>query len=212
MSRTDRNPRRRLDPATRQSDILTAAADAFASEPYEQVSMAEVARQAQASEALLYRYFGSKPALYAEVLRTSLQAIENRRRAAVAALVPKPSARGQLTTAVEVYLDALAERTPAWATAILTGSNDPAEALPVRAEIRDQRLAALRAIAAQQSVSEYALQGFLGFVDAACRVWIERGCPEADRAEVAGAAVNALLGPADEGRSEASRHGKFGRR
>ena len=82
----------------------------------------------------------------------------------------------------------------------------------MRAEIRDQRLAALRAIAAPQSVSEYALQGFLGFVDAACRVWIERGCPEADRAEVAGAAVNALLGPADEGRSEASRHGKFGRR
>ena len=211
MSRTDRNPRRRLDPATRQSDILTAAADAFASEPYEQVSMAEVARQAQASEALLYRYFGSKPALYAEVLRTSLQAIENRRRAAVAALVPKPSARGQLTTAVEVYLDALAEHT-------CVGDRDPHRqqrpggALPVRAEIRDQRLAALRAIAAPQSVSEYALQGFLGFVDAACRVWIERGCPEADRAEVAGAAVNALLGPADEGRSEASRHGKFGRR
>lgn len=162
--------------------------------------------------ALLYRYFGSKPALYAEVLRTSLQAIENRRRAAVAALVPKPSTRGQLTTAVEVYLDALAERTPAWATAILTGSNDPAEALPVAAG--NPRSAAGGAARDRGPAigQRVCTSGFPGVR--------RRGLPgldrarlsEADRAEVAGAAVNALLGPADEGRSEASRHGKFGRR
>ena len=43
-----------MDPAERRELILSAARRAFASRPYEEVSLAEVAQEAQASEALVH--------------------------------------------------------------------------------------------------------------------------------------------------------------
>lgn len=174
--------------------------------------MAEVAGQAQASEALLYRYFGSKPQLYTEVLHAALDEIAGRQQAAVAALAPGASARDQLQAMVEGYLDYLAPLSAEWATALITTGNDPAEARAMRIETREQRLAVLREIDGLPMVNDYALHGFLGFVDAACLAWVERGRPADDRSGLAQAGVNALLGPGDEARPEALRRGKFGRR
>ena len=58
-----------MDPAERRELILSAARRAFASRPYEEVSLAEVAQEAQASEALVHKYFAGKAGLYAQVLR-----------------------------------------------------------------------------------------------------------------------------------------------
>ena len=44
-----------MDPTERRELILTAASRAFASRPYEEVSLAEVAQEAQASEALVHK-------------------------------------------------------------------------------------------------------------------------------------------------------------
>ena len=43
-----------MDPAERRELILSAARRAFASRPYEEVSLVEVAAEAQASEALVH--------------------------------------------------------------------------------------------------------------------------------------------------------------
>ncbi|WP_341729755.1 TetR/AcrR family transcriptional regulator [Brooklawnia sp.] len=212
MSRTDRTPRRRLDPIRRQSEIQAVAAGTFASQPYEQVSMAEIAGQAQASEALLYRYFGSKPQLYTEILRTALDEIRARQQTAVAALGPGATTREELRALVDTRLDYLMPLSPIWATALITTGNDPAEARVMRIEVREQRLAALRGLGGLTVIDDYALHGFLGFVDAACLAWVERGCPAGNRDQLVQASVNALLGPADDPRPEAARRGKFGRR
>ena len=58
-----------MDPAERRELILSAARRAFASRPYEEVSLADVAQEAQASEALVHKYFAGKAGLYAQVLR-----------------------------------------------------------------------------------------------------------------------------------------------
>ena len=68
-SRTDKRPRLRMDPAERRELILSAASRAFASRPYEEVSLAEIAEEAQASEALVHKYFVGKAGIYAQVLQ-----------------------------------------------------------------------------------------------------------------------------------------------
>ena len=56
--RTDRKPRKRLDPDTRRSAILEAGAGLFATRSYPDVTISEVAAAAEGSAALVYRYFG----------------------------------------------------------------------------------------------------------------------------------------------------------
>lgn len=59
--------RRRLDPDERREEILRAATRVFATRPYDAVSIAEVAREAQASRALVSHYFDDKAGLFAAV-------------------------------------------------------------------------------------------------------------------------------------------------
>lgn len=62
--------RRRLDPDERRKEILQAAARAFSSRPYDEVQVDEVAREADASRALVNHYFGDKRGLFLAVART----------------------------------------------------------------------------------------------------------------------------------------------
>jgi AcrR family transcriptional regulator len=62
-----RSARRRLDPADRRDEILEAATRVFASHPYVDVSMAEIAREAGTSRALISHYFGDKAGVFAAV-------------------------------------------------------------------------------------------------------------------------------------------------
>lgn len=59
--------RRRLDPADRRDEILEAATRVFAARPYVDVSMAEIAREAGASRALVSHYFEDKAGVFAAV-------------------------------------------------------------------------------------------------------------------------------------------------
>lgn len=191
--------------------MLSAAAEAFASQPYEHVSMAEVAAQANASEALLYRYFGSKPRLYAEVLRAAAAEIVARQKASVRALGRAAAIRDKLTAVVNGYLDYLAGATPQWSSAIVSARADPAELADLRDQLREERLAELRELIDLSGVSDYAIYGFLGFLDAACLVWIERGQRVTDRPQLGTAAVNALLASTPEVHLDSGRHSKFRR-
>ena len=71
-----------MDPAERRELILSAARRAFASRPYEEVSLADVAQEAQASEALVHKYFAGKAGLYAQVLQHAADELAERTRRA----------------------------------------------------------------------------------------------------------------------------------
>jgi len=62
--------RRRLDPEERRNEILAVAARAFASNPYDEVHIDAVAREAGASRALVNHYFRDKRGLFLAVART----------------------------------------------------------------------------------------------------------------------------------------------
>lgn len=67
--------RRRLDPEERRQEILRAATRAFATQPYDEVQVADVAGAAGASRALVNHYFGDKRGLYLAVARQMVERI-----------------------------------------------------------------------------------------------------------------------------------------
>jgi AcrR family transcriptional regulator len=61
--------RRRLHPDDRRKEILTAARRAFATRPYDDVNVDEIARDANASRALINHYFGDKRGVFLAITR-----------------------------------------------------------------------------------------------------------------------------------------------
>lgn len=196
VARTDRHPRRRLDPRARRAAILDAAAEAFAGSSYADVTISAIAGRAGASDALLYRYFPGKEELYAEVVRLALDDLLARQRAAVADLADGAPVRDRVRTATAVYLDHIAHHPQAWSMPLSRPGSEPEAAASIRADARHEYVRRLRDVLApsDQLRHEYALWGFFGFLDAACLRWVERGCPQEERWSLMDASLGALEG------------------
>jgi len=194
--RTDRTPRRRLDPDQRRDAIMDAAALAFAAAPYPEVSVVAVADRAGASQALVHKYFDGKAGLYADAVQRELDARADRWRAAVAALGAHAPARDRVRALLLVQLDHLAAAPTAWASPLLARGDEPAAALGVRQEARAALVEELRGLLLPDGTlrRDYALWGFLGFLDGACAAWLGRGCPADERWSLVDAALGALEG------------------
>ena len=173
-----------MDPAERRELILSAARRAFASRPYEEVSLVEVAAEAQASEALVHKYFAGKAGLYAEVLRLAADDLTER-------------TRDRVRTSVLTYLDFIAERSPGWVTYQALAGHDPGdEAARVRRQAREAAVAALAEVVggSRGHRDDFALWGYLGFLDDACLRWVHAGCPDDQRHSLVDAALGCLEG------------------
>jgi AcrR family transcriptional regulator len=191
----DEGTRRRLDPDERRAAILDAAVRAFARGPYDRVAVADVAREAGVSEALVFRYFEGKAALFTQVVRLAVDDLEGRQEAANAVLPPGVPARDRVRATLEVVLDHVASHPDAWA-APLVGGGYPAPALEVR--LAHTRRSADRLIALLAEPTwlrhEYAVHAYLGAVEGACLAWVGRGCPPDDRGPLVEALLGALQG------------------
>ena len=185
-----------MDPAERRELILSAASRAFASRPYEEVSLAEIAEEAQASEALVHKYFVGKAGIYAQVLQGAVDELAERTRRADDALPEGSSARDRVRASVLTYLDFIAERSPGWMAYQILAGHEPGEAARVRQEARE---AAVRALAEVVGGSrghrdDFAFWGYLGFLDDACLRWVRAGCPDDQRHSLVDAALGCLEG------------------
>lgn len=196
MVRSDSRPRRRLDPDERRGAILHAAARAFASQAYGDVTIASIATDAGASTALVYRYFEGKEDLYVELVRLAIADLRATQAAALAALPEGVSVRDRLRATAIVYLDRIASHPDAWALPLRQPGGEPAAAADLRTQARSAYVRGLETLLAPstQTRHEYALWGYFGFLDAACLHWVERGCPETDRWPLIDAALGALEG------------------
>lgn len=196
MARTDRKPRLRLDPDARRSAILDAAARAFATHPYGDVAIASIAAAADASTALVYRYFDSKEDLYVEVVRLAIAELRARQWAVLSALPEGVSLRDRLQAATVVYLDHIASHPDAWAMPMRQPGGEPSAAADLRAQARRDYVANLDSLLepSDQLRHEYALWGYFGFVDTACLRWVDKGCPSDERWPLIEAVLGALEG------------------
>ena len=185
-----------MDPAERRELILSAARRAFASRPYAEVSLVEVAAEAQASEALVHKYFAGKAGLYAEVLRRAADELTERTRGADDALPEGSSARDRVRTSILTYLDFIAERSPGWMAYQILAGHEPGEAAQVRQAAREAAVAALSDVVGggRGHRDDFAFWGYLGFLDDACLRWVRAGCPAEQRHSLVDAALGCLEG------------------
>ncbi|TFH51325.1 TetR/AcrR family transcriptional regulator [Actinomyces viscosus] len=195
-SRTDKRPRLRMDPAERRDLILSVASRAFASRPYEEVSLAAIAEEAHASEALVHKYFANKAGIYAQVLRRATDELAKLTRQADDALPPGSSARDRVRTSILTYLDFISERSPGWMTYQILAGHEPGEAAQVRQAAREVAVKTLADVVggSRGYRDEFALWGYLGFLDDACLRWVRAGCPEDQRHSLIDAALGCLEG------------------
>lgn len=185
-----------MDPAERREFILSAASRAFASRPYEEVSLAEIAEEAQASEALVHKYFANKAGTYAQVLQRAADELAERTRRAADALPAGSSARDRVRASILTYLDFIAERSPGWMAYQILAGHEPGEAAQVRQAARESAVEALADVVGGSHGyrDEFALWGYLGFLDDACLRWVRAGCPAEQRHSLVDAALGCLEG------------------
>ena len=185
-----------MDPAERRELILSAASRAFASRPYEEVSLAEIAEEAQASEALVHKYFANKAGTYAQVLQRAADELAERTRRAADALPAGSSARDRVRASILTYLDFIAERSPGWMAYQILAGHEPGEAAQVRQAAREAAVDALADVVGGSHGyrDEFALWGYLGFLDDACLRWVRAGCPAEQRHSLVDAALGCLEG------------------
>lgn len=194
MTRHDRQPRQRLDPDSRREAILSAAAPAFSSAPYDEVKIASISKLAGASDALLYRYFTNKEGLYCAALQTALESLGQHHRTVVANLPAGVSIRDRVQLLILVHLEHLAQPHSLLPHGPVRA--EPRAATTLRSENQAEMIDLLRDQLAPsaQDRHEFALRGFIGFLDAAGDHWVSKGCPEDMRWPLIEAALGSLQG------------------
>lgn len=163
-----------------RQELLAAAAQRFAHEPYDQVSLDDIAADAGMSRPSLYYYFGSKRDCYLAVI-----ASWGSQMLVTAEAVEGLGSPGVTSHLLETYLDFAENSEPAYRTIMSGGlGNDP----QVRAFIAAWRsrfgelILRLAGIDAPMTPAiRMRLNGFLGLIEGATLDWLDhRDVPRSD--------------------------------
>ncbi|MEU5878807.1 TetR/AcrR family transcriptional regulator [Spirillospora sp. NPDC047279] len=164
--------RRRLPPDERRNQLLDIGAALFATRPYEDVLMEDVAERAGVSRALMYRYFPGKREFFAAIFQRDSDGL-----LAGAAADPALPLAEQVAAGLDAHIDYFVRNTEA-ALAVNRGplSGDPLIQGIISGELAELRRRMLDAAGLDGPAREHAsiaLHGWLLFVRGVCTDWIE---------------------------------------
>ena len=144
----------------------------------------------------MHKYFGTKGALYLEVVRAAIDGLMASQLEADAALGSGASAGRRVARWVEVYLDFVASAPEGWAAPLRSPHEGFPEAAELRAKARARYVEMLRAVMGLRlsSATDQALYGYLGYMDSACLAWASAGCVAGERAALVRGCLGALYG------------------
>lgn len=161
----------RLNVDERRRQLLDAGARLFATRPFEEISMRQIAEAAGVSKPLLYHYFPSKDDLFAAALAEAASEL--------AALI-EPSGDGtpveQLTRSLDAYLGWIEANRETWSRLMRSASSLPAARELVegfRERTLELALAQLTGRRKPRPALRIALKGWLGYMDAAVLEWAQ---------------------------------------
>ena len=162
---------RRMQNDERRALLIERATQLFGEHGYDALSMAQIAREAKISKALLYHYFPSKRRLFEAALAAGAQELRERTRPDPA----RPPAE-QLAATLDAFLGWVQERPGAYAKMLESaGAREVRETMAqVRAETAGRILAGLGPDG-ERPATRAAVFGWLAFLDAAILDWIEHG-------------------------------------
>ncbi|HET9739609.1 MAG TPA: TetR/AcrR family transcriptional regulator [Solirubrobacteraceae bacterium] len=179
----------RLDVDERRRRLLDLGADLFARHPYDELSMARIAREAGISKALLYHYFPSKQAYFAATLEQAAAEL-----AQATAPDPELPPAEQLAGSLDAYLTWIEEHADAY-TKLFPSIGAVPEVRELVDRVRDetaQRIVDGIAAGEPGPALRAAVRGWLWFIDGAVLDWLEHR--EMDRARLHGLLLGTLLG------------------
>jgi AcrR family transcriptional regulator len=178
----------RLENDERRRRLLELGADLFTRHAYDEISMAQIAREAGISKALLYHYFPSKQDYFVATLATGAE--ELRRRVEPDPDLPPAEA---LTAAVDAYLGWIDDNAEAYEKLLQSAATVP----EVRELVEGVRAATVERIvegigASGQPAARTAVRGWLWFMDGACLDWIAHR--DLERPQLLGMLLGTLFG------------------
>jgi len=177
----------RLENDERRRRLLELGADLFTRHAYDEISMAQIAREAGISKALLYHYFPSKQDYFVATLATG--ADELRRRVEPDPDLPPAEA---LMAAVDAYLGWIDDNAEAYEKLLQSAATVP----EVRELIEGVRGATadriLEGVGATGPAARTAVRGWLWFMDGACLDWIAHR--DLERQQLLGLLLGTLFG------------------
>jgi AcrR family transcriptional regulator len=159
---------RRMESEERRRRLLDVGAQLFTDHAYDEISMAQIARAAGISKALLYHYFPSKRDYFVATLAGGADAL--RRRVEPDPGLPPVQA---LAASVDAYLAWIEENADAYAKLVRSAGAVP----EVRELVEEVRAATAQRILEGLQVldsprARTAVHGWLWFMDGACLDWI----------------------------------------
>lgn len=162
-------PRERLDTDARRAQLLAIGLEVFARQPFDEVSIEDLAERAAISKGLLYHYFPTKRDYYAAVVR------EAARQLVTLTDLPEAMPPAQrLMGGLSRYLSFVERHAPAYSTLLRGGIGSDPE---VAAVIEDTRQALLdriiRGIGEVDVTLRLTLRGWIGFVEATSLEWLD---------------------------------------
>lgn len=192
-SETPAHRRQRLSPEARQATILECAMHRFGATSYEETSIAHIAADANASVALVHKYFGTKAELYTHALTSTFQELEQRQQQADDA---QQCARERVRLMLLSYIELISELPITWAKVFVHPKAEPLLATETRAQHRQREVEFIANLIG--GIHGYrdtaALNGFSGFLSSATLAWLDDGRKKEHIYSLVDAALGALQG------------------
>ncbi len=169
--------RRRLKPEERRDELLYVGAEFFASRPYDDVLMEDIATRVGVSRALLYRYFPGKRELFAAIYRRAADRLLD-----TAQLDPDLPLAETVSAGLDAHIDYF-EANRLTVLAAADGGRRPVH--PGDYRRRTRRIARSHVDAGgftgrERDVASVTLHAWLVFVREMCVGWLENGAVDRD--------------------------------
>ena len=169
---------RRLDVDERRTQLLEVGTELFSKHSFEELSMAEIAREAGISKALLYHYFPSKEEFFKAALAEA--ATELAQRTAPDESLPPLE---QVRASTRAFVAWIGARGPAYLTLLQSVGAVPEfrETMIATRDLTSQRiLDGLVPESERTPAKRAAVRAWLWFMDGVLADWIEHGDRDAD--------------------------------
>jgi AcrR family transcriptional regulator len=186
----------RLPASARRRQLLDAALDAFADRGFHATSMNDVAEAAGVTKPVLYQHFGSKRALYQELLDDVAATLETRIHEATATTSP----RSQVEAGFRAYFTFVAERRSRFTLLFGSGARRDAEFSGTVSRLEAsvaEWVASLIDADLDDAHRRTLAYGIVGLAEATSRYWVSGALdldPEAMSAQAADLAWKGLRG------------------
>jgi AcrR family transcriptional regulator len=161
----------RLQVDERRRQLIDAGSALFTQYAFEEISMRQIAEAAGVSKALLYHYFPNKIELFKAAVQEHVGELQR---------ITEPSGQGtpieQLSESLDRYLAWIERNAETWAKLVQSATALP-EAREVvqgfRAATLENVVVSLTAKRSPPPALRTALQGWLGYIDAAILDWVD---------------------------------------